>query len=116
MMTTTNPVSFFKCMSDETRARIMLLLAAEGELCVCDLTVALDEGQSKVSRHLAQLRNCGLLEDRRDGQWVYYRVAPSLPDWATALFTQLRIAYAQWLATDAARLKQSRKETGSACS
>ncbi|WP_249417607.1 metalloregulator ArsR/SmtB family transcription factor [Pusillimonas minor] len=116
MMTIDNPVFFFKCLGDETRCRIMLLLAGEGELCVCDLTEALAEGQSKVSRHLAQLRHCGLLEDRRDGQWVYYRVAPSLPDWATVLFARLRTDYAQWLAADAARLQQSRQQAESACS
>lgn len=116
MMTIDNPVSFFKCMGDETRCRIMLLLAGEGELCVCDLTEALAEGQSKVSRHLAQLRNCGLLEDRRDGQWVYYRIARNLPNWATELFAQLRLDYAQWLVADAERLKQSRQEAKSVCS
>jgi ArsR family transcriptional regulator len=60
----------------------MLLLRREGELCVCELVVALDENQSKVSRHLAQLRNCALLRDRRQGQWVYYSLHPQLPEWA----------------------------------
>lgn len=59
----------------------MLLLRSEGELCVCELVVALDESQPKVSRHLAQLRNCSLLQDRRQGQWVYYSLHPDLPEW-----------------------------------
>ena len=59
----------------------MLLLRREEELCVCELVVALDENQSKVSRHLAQLRNCALLQDRRQGQWVYYKLHPDLPEW-----------------------------------
>jgi ArsR family transcriptional regulator len=59
----------------------MLLLRSEGELCVCELVVALNENQPKVSRHLAQLRNCALLRDRRQGQWVYYSLHPDLPDW-----------------------------------
>ena len=59
------PTTVFKCLADETRVRLMLLITREDELCVCELTCALDESQPKVSRHLAQLRNCGLLEDRR---------------------------------------------------
>ncbi|MDX9688544.1 ArsR/SmtB family transcription factor, partial [Halopseudomonas formosensis] len=59
------PTTVFKCLADETRIRLMLLITREEELCVCELTCALNESQPKVSRHLAQLRNCGLLEDRR---------------------------------------------------
>ncbi|MFC6635670.1 metalloregulator ArsR/SmtB family transcription factor [Microbulbifer taiwanensis] len=76
-----NPLIFYKCLADETRLRSLLLITCEGELCVCELTEALGESQPKVSRHLAQLRSCGLLEDRRQGQWVFYRLAPSVPDW-----------------------------------
>ena len=76
------PLSLFKCLADETRARICLLIAGEGELCVCELTAALEQSQPKISRHLAQLRSCGLLEDRRRGQWVFYRLHPLLPEWA----------------------------------
>lgn len=53
------------------------------ELCVCEMTHALQESQPKVSRHLAQLRACGLLSDRREGQWVYYRISEALPGWVT---------------------------------
>ncbi|WP_416208213.1 metalloregulator ArsR/SmtB family transcription factor [Halomonas sp.] len=60
---------------------LTLLIRREGELCVCEMTYALEESQPKVSRHLAQLRNCGLLNDRRDGQWVYYSLSNALPDW-----------------------------------
>nr|WP_280513496.1 metalloregulator ArsR/SmtB family transcription factor [Halomonas lutea] len=73
---------FFKCLSDETRLTLMLLVYAEGELCVCEMTHALDQSQPKISRHLAQLRACGLLADRRQGQWVFYRLMPDLPRWA----------------------------------
>lgn len=71
----------FKCLGDETRLRMVLLIASEGELCVCELTAALNDIQPKTSRHLAQLRNSGLLLDRRQGQWVFYRVNPKLPAW-----------------------------------
>lgn len=74
-------VVFFKCVSDPTRLRIVTLLTIKGELCVCDLVTALGDSQPKVSRHLAQLRNCGLLHDNRRGQWVYYSIHPDLPSW-----------------------------------
>ena len=76
------PDSLCKTLADPTRARIALLVAREKELCVCELTCALDEIQPKISRHLALLRESGLLADRRKGQWVYYRVNPDLPEWA----------------------------------
>jgi len=63
----------FKALGDETRLRIVALLS-HGELCVCHLEDALGLSQPKVSRHLATLRGAGLVEDRRDGTWVYYRL------------------------------------------
>lgn len=69
-----NTAQIFKALSDETRLRIMGLLIASQELCVCDIIAALDLPQSTVSRHLAYLRNSGLLEDRRQGVWMYYRI------------------------------------------
>ena len=68
------PVSrLFKSLGDETRLRIVALLA-HGELCVCHLETALDLAQPTVSRHLAILRNAGVVDTRRDGSWVYYRL------------------------------------------
>jgi ArsR family transcriptional regulator, arsenate/arsenite/antimonite-responsive transcriptional repressor len=64
----------FKALSDETRLRILSLLTA-GELCVCELMATLNLPQSTVSRHLAYLRNAGLVEDRRQGVWMFYRLA-----------------------------------------
>ena len=61
----------FKALADETRLRIVALLS-HGELCVCHLEEALRLSQPKVSRHLATLRAAGVVEDRRDGSWVYY--------------------------------------------
>ena len=80
-----NPVQFYKCLADETRLRCLLLIEKEGELCVCELTEALQESQPKISRHLAQLRQCELLQDRRRGQWVFYRLNPALPAWAAGV-------------------------------
>lgn len=64
----------FKALGDETRLRIVHLLF-EGELCVCDLTHALGMPQSTVSRHLALLKNAGIIADRRCKTWAYYRLS-----------------------------------------
>lgn len=103
-MSEITPPSIFKCLADETRARIALLVAQEQELCVCELTCALNESQPKISRHLAQLRSSGLLADRRQGQWVYYRLHPDLPEWAHAILKTVREANQQWLHPDTERL------------
>lgn len=63
----------FRALGDETRLRIVALLA-HGELCVCHLHEALRLSQPNVSRHLAVLRGAGIVGDRRDGKWVYYRL------------------------------------------
>ena len=92
-------------LADETRARMSLLIATEGELCVCELTCALNESQPKTSRHLALLRSSGLLADRRQGQWVYYRLHPQLPAWARQLLENVAQANGDWLQADVARLQ-----------
>ena len=69
------PVSrLFKALGDETRLRIVALLS-HGDLCVCHIHEALGLSQPNVSRHLAVLRAAGIVDDRRDGKWVYYRLA-----------------------------------------
>lgn len=82
------PLQLFKNLSDETRLSLVLLLREKGELCVCELTSMLKESQPKVSRHLALLRDAGLLIDRRDGKWIYYRLSPHMPAWAAAVIEQ----------------------------
>lgn len=64
-------LAIFKALSDETRLRIIKLLE-QGELCVCDITAALDMVQPKVSFHLATLREAGLIRDRKQGKWIHY--------------------------------------------
>ena len=83
-----NPVSFYKCLADDTRLRCLLLIEKEQELCVCELTEAIEESQPKISRHLAQLRKCEILTDRRQGQWIYYRINPELAEWAKLIINQ----------------------------
>ena len=65
--------SLFKALADATRLRILGLLLT-GEVCVCDLHDSLKIPQSKTSRHLAYLRRAGLVQARRDGLWVHYRL------------------------------------------
>lgn len=98
------PAVLFKSLADETRARATLLIAREGELCVCELMCALDDSQPKISRHLAQLRSSGLLLDRRQGQWVYYKLNPQLPAWVHQVLTLTLDANRLWLSEDSARL------------
>jgi ArsR family transcriptional regulator len=112
------PTTLFKCLADETRARMTLLIARQGELCVCELTAALEESQPKISRHLAQLRSCGVLEDRRQGQWVYYRLHPHLPDWVHEVLNTTLAANKNWLRPNTARLEgmRDRPERATVCS
>lgn len=74
----------FATLADPTRLRCLALIAEETELCVCELVAALDLPQPKISRHLAVMRDAGLLRDRRDAQWVLYALAPDMPVWARA--------------------------------
>ncbi|KAF0864411.1 metalloregulator ArsR/SmtB family transcription factor [Pseudomonas sp. LD120] len=99
------PAEVFKSLADETRARATLLIAHLGELCVCELMCALDDSQPKISRHLGQLRSSGLLLDRRQGQWVYYRLNPDLPAWVHEILQVTLQANANWLQDNAARLQ-----------
>jgi ArsR family transcriptional regulator, arsenate/arsenite/antimonite-responsive transcriptional repressor len=65
--------SLFKALADATRLRILGLLLT-GEVCVCDIHESLKIPQPKASRHLAYLRRSGLVETRREGLWIHYRL------------------------------------------
>ncbi len=79
------PVQLFKLLSDETRSAIVMLLRESGELCVCDICAVTAESQPKISRHMAMLRESGMVIDRREGKWVHYRLSPHMPAWAAAI-------------------------------
>ena len=64
-----------KALSDPIRLRIVLLLQAEGELCVCDLMAVLGLPQSTVSRHLAYLKRSCWVDTRREGVWMHYTLS-----------------------------------------
>lgn len=75
------PHQFFKMLADETRLRCLILIAREQRITVGELCVALQQSQPKISRHLAILRQSGVLLDQREGQWVYYQINTTLPGW-----------------------------------
>ena len=101
-----------KALGDRTRLRILGLLV-QGEICVCDIHETLEIPQPKASRHLASLRKAGLVETRRQGLWVQYRLAelsdPRLASVAGAVHQA--IAGLDTVQRDAARLR----ERGSSC-
>jgi ArsR family transcriptional regulator len=76
------PEKLFRALSDPTRLRCLLLLLAEERLCVCEFVHSLGLSQPRVSRHLGHLRDLGIVQDERRGQWMHYRLHPELPGWA----------------------------------
>ncbi|MCP4684182.1 MAG: metalloregulator ArsR/SmtB family transcription factor [bacterium] len=107
-MTSTTYHAPFKGLADPTRLRIAIVMY-DCELCVCDLTAILELPQPTISRHMSNLRIAGLVEDRRDGRWVHYRLSE------TPLLQDLR-AYFELLAreepyrSDRERLRLRQKE------
>jgi protein-tyrosine-phosphatase/DNA-binding transcriptional ArsR family regulator len=98
------PLTFYKNLAEDTRLRSLLLIHSQQELCVCELTEALQESQPKISRHLAQLRTTGLLQDRRSGQWVFYSINPTLPDWCRTVLDETLAAGTTMIEENLARL------------
>ena len=68
-------VTLFHALSDATRLSIIEMLRG-GERCVCELQDELEAAQSRLSFHLRVLKDAGLISDRRDGRWSYYRITP----------------------------------------
>lgn len=107
-----------KALSDTIRLRIVLLLQAEGELCVCDLMAVLGLPQSTVSRHLAYLKRSCWVDIRREGVWMYY----SLSRESCALCKELLQTLNQHAGTlpeaaaDRSALTTLRKEKPAGCS
>jgi ArsR family transcriptional regulator len=95
----------YGALSDATRLRILGLLT-DGEVCVCDIHGALRLPQPTVSRHLASLRRSGLVQARRDGLWVHYRLAePADPSARAALSAAIHaIGHAPATRSDQERL------------
>ena len=112
-----SPVQFYKCLADETRLRCLLLITQEQELCVCELMEAVGESQPKISRHLAQLRKCGLLKDRRQGQWVFYSLSAGLPAWCQSVLKETLANSPDFLAINSQQLNAmgERPERSQSC-
>ncbi len=80
-------LSQLKALSDANRLGVIMALLEEEELCACQITAWLGVTGPTVSRHLKQLEQCGLLEARKEGRWVHYRLGtgfpPELAHWLT---------------------------------
>ncbi len=109
--------ALYTAIAHPLRLRALLLLQQEAELCVCELTYALRVSQPMISRHLAQLRQSGLVDDRRQGLWVYYRLHDALPDWVREVLalTTDGVSDGPPYAKDRARLSAMPNRPGSAC-
>ncbi|MFC1526869.1 ArsR/SmtB family transcription factor [Candidatus Latescibacterota bacterium] len=106
-------LTIFRACADATRLRILYILC-EGELCVCELVDVLQMAQGKVSRHLAQLRQAGLVRDRREGVWIHYSLAPAKVPLLRRLFAYLRSTREEAGARDLQRLRE-RTSSGDLC-
>lgn len=84
---------FFRALADGTRLRLLNLMGDE-EVCVCFFVEVLGMSQPKVSRHLAYLRRAGVVEARREGKWMHYRVVEPADESAARVFREVRA----WLA------------------
>jgi ArsR family transcriptional regulator len=98
-------VDSFRALGDSIRVRLFHLLSLRDELCVCQLTEAMHLPQSTVSRHLAILRHAGLVDTRRQGKWIHYRLAGAM---APTLATLVQSGADDVLKNDAERLASSR--------
>lgn len=106
-------VRVYRALADETRLRILALLR-DGEVCVCHIHGGLKLPQPTISRHLAYLRRSGLVQARRDGVWMHYRLAtPASPVVRHVLDAALHtLTHAATTASDAARLRNELVATG----
>src|ERR1700694_3000567 len=102
--------TLFKALADATRLRILGLLLT-GEICVCDIHGSLKIPQSKTSRHLAYLRRAGLVETRREGLWIHYRLGTLADPVLAAIADAVRhaLTHMETVQRDAERLQ---KRTG----
>ncbi|MFW5864404.1 MAG: metalloregulator ArsR/SmtB family transcription factor [bacterium] len=117
VMTMQEEAALFKALSDPTRLRLAVLLAIRGETCVCDLAAALDEPDYKISRHLGILRGGGLVEARREGAWMHYRLAERRTDLEKCLLGCLRdcLAGHPEIREDLERLESAQSAKGAEC-
>ncbi len=99
--------NFFKALSDETRLRMLnLLIVSKSELCVCEFTDILEIPTYNVSKHLKILKNAGLLNERKEGRWVYFGLTAEKEKFLSLLFKAIKEIPAQQLKTDLIELQK----------
>ncbi|MFO0775668.1 MAG: metalloregulator ArsR/SmtB family transcription factor [Nitrospiraceae bacterium] len=79
----------FHALADPTRIDILNELSG-GERCVCELTESMDAAQSRLSFHLKVLKDAGVIVDRREGRWMYYRIAAPAVEELDAIIESFR--------------------------
>lgn len=89
-----------KAMADETRLKMLALLLEQAELCVCHFEQILEITQSKASRHLRYLSNARLVDDRREGVWMHYRLADDMGPERQVILDAVRGALSEAALTD----------------
>ncbi|MGI8470427.1 MAG: ArsR/SmtB family transcription factor [Pyrinomonadaceae bacterium] len=102
--------TFFTALADRTRRRLLNLMR-EHEICVCYFTTVLDISQPKISRHLAYLRNAGIVSARREGKWMYYRINEPKDFYAAQILQDTL----KWLRADN-RMRQDYEKLSLVCS
>lgn len=100
---------FFRALADSTRLRLINLIGDQ-EVCVCYFVEILKTNQPKISRHLAYLRRAGIVETRREGIWMHYRISTPKDENAAKVLTAVR----EWVANDRA-MQQERKRLDKIC-
>ena len=100
---------FFRALADRTRLRLINLMGG-GEVCVCFLVEILGTNQPKISRHLAYLKRAGIVDARRDGRWMHYRLSPPPDQDAAGILGQVQ----SWLSGDK-QMQQDLKRLRSVC-
>lgn len=83
--------ALLKAVADPVRLRLMSVIAANDETCVCEMTGEFDVSQPTISHHLRVLREAGWVDSERRGTWVYYRPRPEAIDAVAGLFGRLPV-------------------------
>lgn len=100
---------FFAALADRTRLRLLNLMGSD-EVCVCFFVEILKTNQPKISRHLAYLRKAGLVETRREGKWMHYKVVEPSDPHAAHVFGEVRA----WLSEDP-EMRRDRERLAKVC-
>jgi ArsR family transcriptional regulator len=101
---------FFQTLGDNTRLRLLNLMGDQ-EICVCYFVEILNQPQPKISRHLAYLRNAGIVTTRRDGKWMHYRIVMPPNDGAARVLQEIL----QWFKEEKTMQADRAKLTKACC-